>query len=447
MEKGAFRAKLRVWCRRGAIGIAILTVVVVVAGLIWFRHAIYHRFIGFPREEAAWKALRAEIQPVPKQPGWTEYRGVLHSHSFNSHDCEVPFEGILAALREAKVDFICLSDHCTNGRADFDLQWRGVHSGKLFIPGFEMKEGVMPFGVRPGVVLSNSTPTEVLGQQIVENGGLVFFAHPEEPRMWELPQLTGMEIYNTHTDFKRYEQGLVGLLPELLLNHRRYPEHVVRLIFQRPEQFLRRWDELNLTRHVIGIAGNDCHQNTGLRGIYTDQGTLRVEDTSPKTLNEWKLNWLSRGIVRLCLGELKPGKVMFHFQLDPYERMARYVNTHVLAENLSERAVLEGLSAGRAFVGFDLIADSSGFIWRATSGEETALFGESLSLKPGTRLEALSPLPCRFSVVANGERVYHAVGRSMELQPAKPGKYRVEAELDVRGQWVPWVYANHIELK
>lgn len=439
--------KLRTWARRVGLGVAILAALLLATGVFWCRHAIYNRLIRFPREEAAWKALRAAIQPVPKEPGWTEYRGVLHSHSLLSHDCEVPFEGILAALREANADFICLSDHCTGGRADFDLQWRGVHGGKLFIPGFEMKEGVMPFGVRAGVVLSNSTPTDVLAREVAGNGGLLFYAHPEEPRRWDLPELAGMEIYNIHTDLKRYQPGLGGLLPELLLNHRRYPVHVMHLIFKRPEEFLQRWDDLNRKRHITGIAGNDCHQNTGVRGIYTDRDTLQVEDTSPKKLREWKLNWLTRPVVRLLFGELKPGKVMFHFQLDPYARMARYVNTHVLAENLSERAILESLRAGRTFVGFDMIADSSGFMWRAKTGEATALFGESIVFAEGSRLEAMSPLPCRFTVVGDGQVLARAEGRSLEWSPRKSGKYRVEAELNVRGEWVPWVYANPIELR
>ncbi len=55
--------------------------------------------------------------------------------------------------------------------------------------------------------------------------------------------------------------------------------------------FLRRWDELNRTRHITGIAGNDCHQNVGFRGFFTETDTLRIEDTSPETLKEFKLNW------------------------------------------------------------------------------------------------------------------------------------------------------------
>src|SRR5882724_13293041 len=125
--------------------------------LFWLRGALYNRFVRFPREEVAWQEIRAQRQRVTNHPGWTEYRGILHTHSKYSHDSEVPLEEILRVLKAARIDFICLSDHPIEGRADFNLQWRGLRDEKLFIPGFEMKNGFMPFGVASGVVLSNQT--------------------------------------------------------------------------------------------------------------------------------------------------------------------------------------------------------------------------------------------------------------------------------------------------
>lgn len=424
-----------------------LLVLVLVLVLFWLRGAIYNRLVRFPQQEAAWQALRAQHKPVTEDGGWKEYRGILHSHSHLSHDSEVPFEEILDVLKKARLDFICMSDHCVDGRADFDWQWRGLHDGKLFIPGFEMKEGLMPFGVASGVVLSNATDGATLARQITENGGLLFYAHPEEPRDWERPELAGMEIYNLHTDFKRQRGGLAGLLPNLLLNQRRYPEQIYHQMFNRPAEFLQRWDDLNQTRHITGIAGNDCHQNVGFRGFYTDSGLIRIEDTSPQTLREWKLNWFTRGLARMIFGPLEPNRKLFHLQLDPYERSARFVNTHVLARELSEAAILEALRIGRVFIGFDMMADSSGFRWLATNSSGQAVMGESLVLNEGTQLRALSPLPCRFTVVRDGSVVHQQEGRVMEWSPTEGGKYRLEAELKVRNEWVPWIYANPIRLE
>ena len=277
MQDDDTHSKKRRWLRRAVWLTALGVILVAVVLLFWLRGALYNRFVGFPREEAAWKALRAERQHVPDQAGWNQYRGILHSHSKLSHDSEVPFEEILGALKTTRLDFICLSDHPTQGRADFDLQWRGIHDGKLFIPGFEMKAGMMPFGVAAGTVLSNQTDSAILARQIAENGGLLFYAHPEEPRDWDRPELVGMEIYNIHTDFKRRSPGIGRMVPDLLVNQDRYPEHVFRTVFVRPVEFLCRWDALNLKRHITGIAANDCHQNVGVRGIYTAADTIRIE--------------------------------------------------------------------------------------------------------------------------------------------------------------------------
>lgn len=443
--------KWRRWLRRLLKVASVLILLLVLLVLVWLRGALYNRFVRYPKAEAAWLALRAERQPVTDGAGWNEYRGILHSHSHISHDSEVPFEKIWETMDVAKLDFICLSDHCVEGRADFNWQWRGLHDGKLFVPGFEMNNGFMPFGVAAGVVLSNRTEDATLARQIIENGGVLFYAHPEEPRDWDRPELTGMEIYNLHTDFKRAKGGLSGIvkerLPDLLVNLRAYPDHVYRHAFHRPTEFLQRWDDLNQTRHITGIAANDCHQNVGVRAFYTTNGTIRIEDTAPYTLKEMKLNWLTRIIARVALGPLETGRQLFHVQLDPYERSARFVNTHLLAKELSEADVLDALRAGRAFIGFDMIADSSGFRWFAREGSTTTVMGEATEFSSGTRLHAMSPLPCRFTILKDGRQVFQAEGRALEWTPPGPGKYRVEAELKIRDEWTPWVYANPVQLK
>jgi hypothetical protein len=139
--------------------------------------------------------------------------------------------------------------------------------------------------------------------------------------------------------------------------------------------------------------------------------------------------------------------VLFHWQLDPYERMARFVNTHVLASELSQPAILDALRAGRVFVGFDMVADSSGFRWWTGGITNQVVMGESAQFSRETVLHARSPLPCRFTVVQDGRVAHQAEGRELDWPPPGPGKYRVEAELRVRKDWVPWIYANPIQLR
>ena len=424
----------------------VLAVLVLVALAIWLHKALYHRWVTFPRQQAGWAELKAQRQPTQPHGSLTEFRGILHSHSHLSHDSEVPFEEILHVMKAIDLDFICLSDHCTDGRADFDAQWRGLHDGKLFIPGFEMRSGMMPFGVKPGVTLTNETELPKLAAQVVGNGGVLFFAHPEEPRNWELQELTGMELFNIHAAFKSIN-GFKTLLPELLVNQRCFPDQVFALLLNRPAANLERWDALNQTRHITGIAGNDCHQNSGLRMQVVEDDVLRFSDTGKHEVTRVKLNWASRSLAKMFFGDLTPGRQQVLFQLDPYERMAHLVNTHVLAPELSERAILGSLRAGRAFIGFDMIVDSTGFQWFAAGPQANCEMGESVPYSADMQLTGRSPVPCRFTVSKSGQQLLRQEGREIVYKPSGPGKYRVEAEVKVTGKWMPWVFTNPVDLQ
>lgn len=439
-RSGCLRAVLR-W------GVRLVLILVLLAGLafgIVFRGALYNRFRAFPAEARAWDELRAQSQPVQLDDGYQDFRGVLHSHSHFSHDCQVPFEEILQVLKDTGRDFICMSDHCHEGKADFGVQWSGIHDGVLFLPGYEMSSGFMPWGLPKDTVLDCRKDLDALAQEIEDLGGLLFFAHTEEDRRWDLPQLVGMEIYNIHTDFK--DEKLAGLIPDLLLNLGAYPDLTFRLIFDEQTAILARWDELNKTRNITGIAANDCHQNNGIVITYTEDGTLLVSNTSPKDMAEYKLNFFTRLLARVVFGPLEPGRVLFHFQPDPYEVMTNYVSTHLLMSELREEAVLDALAVGRAFVCFDAIADGTGFTVVARNGAGRAAIGETLPFAAGTEIAGASPIPCRFTVLKHGEPVHEQEGREFTWQPDGPGKYRVEARLNIRGEWVPWVYTNPLEL-
>ncbi len=436
---------------RWTFRLLVLACVLAVVGMgYWLRDGLHNRFTVYPEQAKAMEALRAQFQPVSLDDGWNEYRGIVHSHSHLSHDSDVPFEEILQVLKDLNMDFILMSDHCDENKGDYSKQWRGIHEGKLFVPGFEMSNGFMPSFLPAETVLQKDKEPKALAQEIGDKGGLLFYVHCEEPRDWEMPQLNGMELYNIHADFK--DLDMAALIPDILCNLGPHHEQLMRSMYKfRPEMFAR-WDELNRTRKITGFGGNDCHQNTGFRGIYEQRedggDVLRIEDTSPDTLKEFKLNFLTRGLLRFFAGPLENGKKLFHVQLDPYMLMGKYVNTHVIARDLSEESIKEAFQKGRAYMGFTMLADCRGFVYFAQDGQGAkAVMGESMPLGPEVRLRAAAPLPCRFIVRKDGEVVHTQEGRDVEYQPLAPGNYRVEAELDVQGQWIPWIYANPIAIK
>lgn len=422
--------------------VAAVFVLALLGFLISFRGALYNRFVRFPAEARVWASFAANRVEIAPPAGWQEYRGVLHSHSHFSHDSEVTFPEILAAAKEADIDFIFLSDHCVDGKADFSIQWRGLHEGVLFAPGFEMAHGFMPFGLPSDVVLDCRMDPEALAEAIDAAGGLLFFAHSEEERMWDLPQLIGMEIYNIHTDFKG--EGFGELMPDLLLSLSAYPDHVLRLVFDRQDAILAHWDELNRERRIVGIAASDAHQNNGFRGYYTERDSLLLRMTSPDDVGEYDLNFLTRALLRWAFGPLEPGRQLFRIDLDPYARSLRFVNTHILARDLAEQSLLESLEQGRAFIAFDMLADARGFsvVVRTAAAEGT--LGDTVQLDAETALIGRAPNECRFTVLRDGVVAGQFTGREFRMPLTQPGDYRVEAELNVRNRWDPWVYTNGI---
>ena len=150
--------------------------------------------------------------------------------------------------------------------------------------------------------------------------------------------------------------------------------------------------------------------------------------------------------MRLLPGPLEPGKEAFRLQLDPYELMISYVATHVYASELTEEAILDSFANGRVYIGFDMIADSSNFIFLAKNEKQMGIMGESIVLTPDTWLVISSPYRSRITIKRHGQQVYQAEGVLVDWQPTEPGKYRIEAELNVLGEWIPWVYTNPIEL-
>ena len=262
-KRSVVRSVLR-WSFRGLLALIVILAIVFV---FVFRGALYNRFVRFPREAKAWKQLESQRADVTLDDGWNDYQGVCHSHSHFSHDSQVPFEEILQVLKETGRDFILMSDHCIDGKADYSLQWEEERDGIMLVNGFEMSKGFMTWGLPRETVLNCGEDLDVLAATIDSAGGMLFFAHTEEERRWDLAQLVGMEIYNIHTDFKD-EDGFGALLPDIVFSIRKYPDHVIRTIFDRQTDILAKWDRLSRDRDIVGIAANDCHQNNAYWSLH-----------------------------------------------------------------------------------------------------------------------------------------------------------------------------------
>ncbi len=133
---------------------------------------------------------------------------------------------------------------------------------------------------------------------------------------------------------------------------------------------------------------------------------------------------------------------------DPYGVAFRHVSTHILAPELSERAIRESLASGRAYVSYDWLCDPTGFSFTAQNNLGIFEMGDQLPLSgfgPGTStLHALLPMSAKVKLIRNGEVVAEDQTAKFSYEPKQPGSYRLEAWLTVDGEDRPWIYSNPI---
>ena len=404
---------------------------------------LVRRFWVYPQTGRALAALESQRLPRPREDGLTDFRGVLHAHSYLSHDSMGTPEEMIRGARNAAIDFVFLTDHHSNpqDRKAIEQGLRGGHSGVVFFPGVETSPGLIAWFL-DRAQLDGRLPLAGQIAQVQAGGGVAFVCQPDEPRPWEkLSGFAGMEIYNLHADAKKSRLTFYWRLSENFWSMSRYPMRVYHTLFHDPGDYLAIWDRLTQQRPVVGIAGNDAHQTNGLRLVVTATGTLALTDTSPKgrPLKEWN-NWLARRVA----GRYERGATLWRWDADLYERSYHFVNTHLLAPKKTPGDLRTALEAGHAYVGFDSLVTASGFDFSYQGPGVKGLMGDQVRLEPGAVLEAQAPVPSLLRLIRNGQRITEQRGRSLRYPVEQPGVFRVEAHLEVEGRLAPWIYANPI---
>lgn len=378
-------------------------------------------------------------------------RANLHVHSELSHDSRGKIEAIVPAAKAAGTSVLLFTDHPSRQADVIDDGPQGIRDGVLLIPGAETK-GMLVYPTHSLAPFEAAEPQELV--TIVRNrGGHAFLSHLEERMDWELAGLSGVEIYNTHADFKKQPRLIAKLKDPLWLIKftellKRFPQETFSALQSYPDDYLRRWDELCRLRPHTGIAANDAHENIGVRIRLGDDDQVAIEDALGDPILK-----LNRGLVAPFLNiapDAKPGDTLFRMQLDPYENSLRHAGTHLLVKRLSKEEVWDALEQGRAFVAFDWIADPTGFhvTLRASTdvhnGEaqgQTEVGGKH-DWSPGLSIRGQSPLPATWRLIRDGIAIRETRGDEVAWEVTSPGAHRVELWLDVAGEPLPWILAN-----
>ncbi len=404
------------------------------------------------------RELRLKAIPSDHSGPYLDIRAVMHAHSRLSHDSRGTPEEIAAAAKAAGVKAVFMSDHPQEDRRWWSEGMQGERDGVLFIRGAELSAGLLIWRSDGTNWKPSNTAAEVL-TALQGTPGVGFIGHPEGRKTdadWELPPFAGMEIYNTHADavdneyeslLKAFRGGNIGKTLAFLNTLKKYPAESFAAIFDEQTDVLARWDGLNrkfldTPRRVVGIAANDAHQNVGI-SIEAAETELLVKDG----LGEVTGKLPKKSVPVLLFGALAPGRVLLSHQFDPYRVSYGYVNTHLLADAFTEEALFDALLKGRAYIGFDWIADTSGFDYHAEIGAERVAMGGEASAHKLPILVARANAPCSLRLVRNGELFRETEDPELRIQINEPGVYRVEAWVPFGETRRPWIYSNPIYVR
>ncbi len=381
-----------------------------------------------------------------ERPGpYREHRANLHVHSAFSHDSRGKIDDIVAAAKKVGTTVLMFNEHPASHYDFFTEGHQGLRDGVLLIPGAEMR-GFLVFPTQSLKGLDGGSNQEFT-DLVVGRDGRMFISHLEERMDWQLEGITGVEIYNTHADFKDEKELIAAMRDPLWLFRsaglfRQYPQAAYSALMDYPVDYLRRFDELCRKAPHTGVSANDAHQNVGIRLRMANDDKVVVEDALEEKLVE--LDSASNPVLKaLALGK-KPDDILFQILVDPYEASLRHVGTHLLLTELTSAAVWDALRAGRAFVAFDWLADAQGFDFAATSSNMRHEMGSQVKLEPGLKFVGQAPLPGTWKLIQNGANIAKSSGSSWEFPVAEPGVYRVEVWLDVADEPKPWILSNPI---
>ncbi len=422
-------------------------------------------------------ALTPTSEEVPDIRGLSDRRGLIHLHSPYSHDaCDgqplidgEPDEDCLADLRAGlcttAMDFAYVTDHPAHAAEqpyedllliredDTPVEQSGSVIAKqmhcegghtvLWMPGIE--DELMPVGLEAHAgstaaendAIYNDGSLDALAAEQAA-GALVLMAHTEGKDREQLEELvdgglTGVEIFNLHAMFdpgiRSKDLGLDSLdwLTEIGPftdeDGTAEPDLFFLAVLGEQTPSIEHFDALQRRGPVVGVAGTDAHQN----------------------------------VLPLLLRDGERG--------DSYRRMMRWLSNHLLVTGDAPSDYDEALSAGRAYVAFEVLGTPTGLDLHYTQDGTTYEMGSRPDSTGGTltlvcpTLSATSPRglaepDIEITIFKDGEPWQQSCG---DFTVEDPGVYRVRIDIppwhleEFLGEepqaWLtpwPWIYTNTI---
>ena len=352
-------------------------------------------------------------------PNFKDYKGIIHVHTSIGGHSTGNFDELIDGARKNNLDFVVMTEHTTDLYDTSELTLKGKIGETLFVNGQEVDTATDRF------LLLNGSPDAGKMNRVAANdflntihaqNKLAFIAYPEKHQDWS-ENFDGIEVFSLNTNAKKMPVFFV--LFDALWSYYSYPELVLAKYFQRPDDNLKKFDEVTRDRKSTLTAGTDAHSNIGFH--------LLGDDAGNKLIN---------------------------LKIDRYETIFRVMRNHVTLEKdvpLTQENLLLALKNGRSFIGLDAVGDTSGFFFAAENGRESKTSGDEIALTNDLNLKISAPQTARFVVFKNGEKFAEETNIAQITLPIKEkGTYRTEVYLDALGapfDKMPWIISNPIYVR
>ncbi len=347
---------------------------------------------------------------MPEKIGdWYAYSGAIHIHTTES-DGTRTLQEVVDIGRRAGLEYMMFSDHMTLSNRDNGLE--GYYGDIPVVIGYEHNDlndhhHYLLFE-SPRVYPELMSAREYVAAGAADNA-LGILAHPDEIRTafaehpaypwtdWSSDGFVGIELWNQMSEWMerltRYNRLLMSVSP--------------RRSMQGPtDRILRKWDELNMSRKVVGLAGVDAHAFPIKVGPFT-------------------------------------------VEIFPYKVHFRCLRSHLLLPakmstdfDQAKLQIYDAIRDCRLFFSNMRWGAADNFEFFAESDSQRVTCGGSLLSPESVRLHVRLPSRAVIKLVHNGKYILIVDADRLEFRDVQPGLYRVEAWKGDRG----WIFSNHIRI-
>jgi hypothetical protein len=360
-------------------------------------------YLGFFTFAASFAHYPLHGSPAPALPGGADKawqpRGAYHLHSTSSDGRGTPSQ-IAQAAQKAGLQFIVITDHNLQ-----TLPPPTYDQGVLVINGVELSTPaghLVALGTLRG--LSRLEREGDVVRRVADLDGFSFVAHPvQRKRPWTdregALRATGMELYSADSLLREAMRAPFSVLAPALGAYLSNPTHALMIAIRPQPEATARLLELSSRAPKVALCAHDAH---GFPPYLLEfQAFSLYLPEHPELAGRWPSS--------------------------PWE---------------AARVVIDDLSRGAAYCGFDALASAQGF-------RLEGLRADARVARVGDRLRLLLPpsAPGEASVRVWGPARLEPDGRTVSLEG--PGPVQIEVWLPAPGrffgtEWKPWIVPSPI---